>query len=186
MKKLFLTLFVLGVIAIAVSLLPILGSAATIGTKATSVAYDVATDGRTFVVNKMDPAAGAIKRGDTYVLNGTIFPGGAIPVGGTKTAPSSIGPDSAGSIGTWFCRGTFLVNGDQFSTQKIQRATTQYFAFSDKNRLITEGFEGTVLINRAIVGGIGTFTGARGLVSMERIGVNATGSQNLRFVFNIE
>lgn len=186
MKKLFLTLFVLGVIGIAVSLLPVLGTAATVGAKATSVTFDVASDGRTFVLNRIDAAATSMKRGDTYVLNGTIFPGGTIPSGGTKTAPSSFGPDSAGSVGVWFCRGTFLVNSDQFASQKIQRATTHYFAFNDKNRLITEGFEGTILINRAILGGIGAFTGARGLVTMERLGVNSTGSQNLRFVFNIE
>lgn len=187
MKKLFLTLFVLGLIGIAISFLPSGGTAATPNAKATqTVSFDVASDGRTFVLNRVDATAAAIKRGDTYVLNGVIFPDGTIPQGGTKSEPSSFGPDNAGNIGIWYCRGTFLVNGDQFSVEKIQRATTHYFAFTDKNRLITEGFEGTVLINRAILGGVNQFNAARGLVSMQRLGVNSTGAFNLRFVFNIE
>jgi hypothetical protein len=151
-----------------------------------AVTYDVACDGNSFTLNRQNNKVAEIKRGDTFVLNGKIYPGGTIPSGGTRSEPSSFGPDQGGSIGTWFCRGSFLVGSEKFDVEKIQRATTQYFALNDKNRLITEGFEGSTETNRVILGGVGEYYNAHGLVSMERIGINATGAYNMRFTFNLE
>lgn len=185
MKKIWYAIFVLALAALLVSMIPQSASPSTIRA-AQTVVYDVACDGSTFVLNRQNTASSAIKRGDTFVLNGKIYPGNTIPTGGTRTAPSSFGPESAGSIGTWFCKGTFLVGAAKFDAEKIQRVTTHYFTLNDKNRLITEGFEGSVNITRIVLGGIGQYAASRGLVTMERLGVNATESYNLRFTFNLE
>lgn len=148
--------------------------------------FDVACDGRTFVINRKNPDQLKIVRGDTYVLNGAIYQGGAIPSGGTKSEPSSFGPDHSGSIGTWYCRGSFLVDGDQFNSEKLQRASTHYFLLQGKDRLITEGFEGSPDITRVIVGGVNSFAGGRGICMMQRLGINATGSYNMRFTFQMQ
>ena len=42
------------------------------------------------------------KRGDTFIVRGSIYPGGTIPEG-----DGVFGPDEPGRIGTWLCRGTF-------------------------------------------------------------------------------
>lgn len=156
-------------------------------TAGTTITLDVALDGRTFVVNRVDPSAGSINRGDTFVLDGKIFEGGTIPLGGTKTEPSSVGPDSPGVIGDWICRGTYLVDSAELSTAKIQRATTNYFLLPDKDRLVTEGFEGAASdITRVITGGLRQYDGARGNTTVERLGINATGAYNMRFVFTMQ
>ncbi len=170
---------------LAIACLPLLtGSASSQTTNPADC--DVACDGRTFVINQVNHAATQIQRGDTFVLNGSIYPAGTIPSGGTRSTPSTFGPDHPGSIGTWMCRGTFLASGSELKSEKIQRSTTQYFLFSDKSRLFTEGFEGAVLTNRVVLGGIKTYAGARGVATMERIGINATGSYNLRIVFTLQ
>lgn len=185
MKKVLWAVFVAASAALIMSFMPL---PATTTSQAThTVTYDVACDGNTFTLNRQDTSAtDKIKRGDTFVLNGKIYAGGTIPSGGTKAEPSSFGPDQGGSIGTWFCRGSFLVGSEKFDHEKIQRATTQYFALNDKNRLVTEGFEGSADMTRVVLGGVGEFYNAHGLVSMERIGINATGAYNMRFTFNLE
>src|SRR5262245_45903197 len=71
-----------------------------------TVTFDIAFDWRTYRgIHGVDPFATNppdIKRGDTFVLNGTIFPEGTLPAG-----PSDLGPDSPGGIGQFYCRGVF-------------------------------------------------------------------------------
>jgi hypothetical protein len=186
LRRTFVTGIFIALTALVVLLLPQPGTLTQAAMNATTLTLDVACDGNSFALNRLDPSTSGIHRGDNYVLNGTIYPGNTIPDGGTKSSPSSFGPDQGGGIGEWFCRGTFLVDGSQFTTEKIQRATTQYFAMNDKNRIFTEGFEGSVDINRAVTGGVGAYAGARGLVTMQRLGINATGSYNLRFTFTLQ
>jgi hypothetical protein len=185
MKKVLWAVFVAASAALIMSFMPL--PATTTSQATQTVTYDVACDGNTFTLNRQDVSmTEKIKRGDTFVLNGKIYPGGTIPSGGSRNEPSSFGPDQGGSIGTWFCRGAFLVGSEKFDIEKIQRATTQYFALNDKNRLITEGFEGSSDTTRVILGGVGQYYNSHGLVSMERIGINATGAYNMRFTFNLE
>src|SRR5205085_10865747 len=84
-------------------LMPTAGQSTTAGSTLT---LDVASDGRTFAINSVHPGAGTISRGDTFVITGKIFAGNTIPTGGTKQSPNPIGPDSPGSIGAWYSRGT--------------------------------------------------------------------------------
>jgi hypothetical protein len=185
MKRLPVLLLVFALVAVGLSLMQIASGVSSASTAATTLTLDVALDGRTFVVNRVDPASGSIARGDTFVLNGKIFSGGKIPTGGTKSEPNKIGPDSAGAIGEFICRGVYVVGGAELNTAKIQRVTTQYFLLPDKARIVTEGFEGASDITRVVTGGLRTYTGARGESSMQRLGINKTGAYNIRFVFTL-
>ena len=182
MKRLAITLLIL----IAGLTCLILVSTKVSGQTTETITYDVSCDGRTFAINQVHDGNPSIQRGDTFLLSGNIYAGNTIPAGGTRQDPSPFGPDHSGAVGTWICRGVFLAGGDSFKTEKIQRATTQYFVLTDKSRLFTEGFEGPIVTTRAVVGGIGTHAGARGTATMERIGINKTGSYNLRIVFTLE
>ncbi|HSE39635.1 MAG TPA: hypothetical protein VLH08_02630 [Acidobacteriota bacterium] len=184
MKKLLWAVVIAASAVLAISFMP--QPATTSVQAAKAVAYDVSLNGETFTLNQSDNGATDVRRGDVYLLNGQVYPGGTIPAGGSRTEPSSFGPDSPGSIGSFYCKGVFLVGAKRMEVEKIQRASTQYFVLNNKSRLITEGFEGSTNTNRIILGGVGEFAGARGVVTMERIGINATGSYNLRFTFNLE
>ena len=71
---------------------------------------DVAEDMNLFVEPRV-PVGTEPLRGSFFVTEGKIFPAGTIPVvGGDQFDPNAI----AGSIGTWFCKGTFLVKGSLF------------------------------------------------------------------------
>jgi hypothetical protein len=184
MKKLLWAVFIAATAALAISFMP--QSATTSVQAAQAVSFDVAMNGASFTLNQQDNAATEVKRGDAYLINGQIYPGGTIPKGGSRTEPSSFGPDTPGSIGEFYCRGVFLVGAKKMEAEKIQRATTHYFVLNDKNRIITDGFEGSTNTTRVILGGIGQYAGAEGVVTMERLGVNSTGSYNVRFTFNME
>ena len=184
MKKLLWAVFIAATAALAISVMP---EPATTSVQAVqAVTYDVSMNGESFTLSQQDSGATEVKRGDAYLINGQIYPGGTIPKGGTRTAPSSFGPGTPGSIGEFYSRGSFLVGANRMEAEKIQRASTHYFVLNDKNRLITDGFEGSTNTTRVILGGIGQFAGARGVASMERLGINATGSYNVRFTFNTE
>ena len=184
--KRFPILLVVIALAAVVATLASSGSGVSSAATATTLTLDVALDGRTFVVNRVNPSSGSIGRGDTFVLDGKVFAGGTIPSGGTKEEPSSVGPDSPGVIGDWICRGAYLVDSAELSTAKIQRATTQYFLLTNKDRIVTEGFEGASDITRIITGGLRQYEGARGNATIERLGINSTGAYNYRFVFTME
>lgn len=171
---------------VAITCLPLLFSGTAASQTSNTANCDISCDGHKFALNQLNHSATAIQRGDTFVLSGSIYPAGTIPAGGTRTSPSTFGPDHEGSIGTWICRGVFLAAGPELKNEKIQRATTQYFLFNDKNRIFTEGFEGPVMTTRAVLGGVRDFAGVRGVATMERIGINATGSYNLRIVFTLQ
>jgi hypothetical protein len=184
MKKLLWAVAITALAVLGISFMP--QPATTSVQAAKAVSYDVSLNGETFTLNQQQSGATDVRRGDVYLLNGQIYPAGTIPAGGTREQPSSFGPDHSGSIGSFYCKGVFLVGAKKFDVEKIQRASTQYFVLNNKSRLITEGFEGSTNTNRVIMGGIGEFAGAKGVVTMERIGINATGSYNLRFTFNLE
>jgi hypothetical protein len=184
MKKLLWAVFIAATAALAISSLP--QSATTSVQASNAVSYDVSLNGESFILNQQNSQATEIRRGDAYVINGQVYPGGTIPKGGTRTEPSSFGPRSPGSVGEFYCRGVFLVGAQRMEFEKIQRASTHYFVLNDKNRIITDGFEGSTNTSRVVLGGIGQFAGAKGVATMERLGINATGSYNLRFTFNTE
>src|SRR5260370_27516096 len=60
---------------------------------------DVACDARTYRQNNVDPSAPRSSRGDTFIVQGKIYPGGTIPKG-----DNSFISENTGSIRTSICR----------------------------------------------------------------------------------
>jgi len=170
------------------------GAAVLLGSPPTASAHhedyltlDVACDGRTWRMIRMDPTAmdELPKRGDTFIVSGKIYPAGTIESGLS-------GPDQVGSIGTWVCRGWF--NVEDITTETPHVATVQLYNFDDGNGLVSEGLEGGVRVRRAITGGMGRWADTRGDMTEEEVGENDTLLQfgsievpapNIRFVFSM-
>lgn len=122
--------------------------------------------------------------GDGFITQGWIYPEGTLQ-----------GPDDPGVdcefdengfptscvplyelIGTWTCYGTHVGEGAA-TTEGYMVVTTQIFDFSDdgSKTVVTEGFErvnpGDVT-ERAVVGGTGRWSRARGTHSQESLGLH--------------
>jgi hypothetical protein len=183
MKKPLPSLLVLTLVAFASIIPSQLGaSSATQADTISVVVLDVAFNATTFVLNQVTPGAPAIARGDTFVLNGTVFPGGTIPSG------SGFDPNSSGSIGNFVCRGTSLFNAAEIAAGAAPFvATTQDFLLDSGSALATEGLEaGLSPITRAVTGGWGHYSGAGGEVTQELLGFNVTGFENYRCTFKLK
>ncbi len=206
MKKRFTTIFVLGLFTIALGFLIQSGASSAALAQEQSdhsttpeakdffdnipltIVFDVATDARSFRLNR-GAALPEAKRGDSFIVEGKIYPGGAIPPGGSFQAPGPFNPDTAsGSIGKWVFRGTFNYDfGEILAGAEPFDFGTQYFLFNDGRVLVSEGPHGGARAQlRAIIGGAGAFSGATGDVRAEIIGVNITGLFNHRFTFRIK
>lgn len=152
-----------------------------------TVVYDVGCDACTFLLNKSGALLDA-RRGDSFIVQGKIFPAGAIPAGRTVDAPGSFDPDTApGSTGTWVCRGNFNSDiGDILKGAHPHIISTQLHLFDNGSAFVHEGPEGGAPELRALLGGIGNFMGATGKVLEEPVGVNRTGLFNIHHTFRIE
>jgi len=144
---------------------------------------DVALDTRTFTfdrgVKPFESNPPDILRGDTFVVNGKVYPGGTIPAG-----ESVFSPDEPGAIGDWLCRGVFLVGFTEIAAgAPIHVDTTQLFLLARDSSLVTEGQEGVVTTRRAVTGGTGRYKGVAGQARQEMLGTNTTGLFNLRITF---
>ena len=142
---------------------------------------DVACDGRTSNLNRVDPDATAAARGDVGIVNGVIYPGGTIPPGFTDTF--DLDNPSGGQIGTWVC-----LNSRAALPAPRGSAVTYYFGLPNFETagLVTQGFnshrrEGSIPVLHALIGGTGDFSGVVGEVREEVIGTNKTGLFNLRY-----
>jgi hypothetical protein len=145
---------------------------------------DVAEDFSQFVPTKVRPEDTQPERGAFFVTEGRIFPGGTIPKGGTPEAPNTFDPNGAGSIGTWFCRGTHLVSGALFPVTDRAVFTGQLYLMPNERKSIsTEGVEGAGATVRPVTGGTGPFAGYTGEQRQELLGFNASGGVNLRVTF---
>jgi hypothetical protein len=143
---------------------------------------DVACDARTYRQNNVDPSASGSNRGDTFIVQGKIYPGGTIPKGN-----GVFSPDSPGSIGTWICRGTWMVRSSELASGASPAFdTTQIYLLPDESKqLFSEGLEGPLPTLRVVTGGTGAAFGLRGQVKQELLGTNSTGLFNLRFTFQL-
>jgi hypothetical protein len=141
---------------------------------------DVAEDFSRFVVTMVNPADTEPKRGAWFVTEGRIYPGGTI-----KGDGSTFDPSSAGSIGTWTCRGTHLISLTEIlAGVSPWVATTQTYELPDDTRAITtDGVEGASPVVRAVTGGTGRFSGSVGVQRQQLLGFNTTGGVNLRVTF---
>ena len=131
---------------------------------------DVACNGGTMAIARAagsDPD-GLPQRGDTFIIQGRMYPGGTIAQGLT-------GPAQAGSIGTWICRGWFYFDVAEFADGAAPHViTTQLYLFDNGDGLVSDGIEGGLYSLRPVVGGYGAYASARGVVSEEDIETNDT------------
>jgi hypothetical protein len=140
---------------------------------------DVAEDFDTFKSTPVDPGDTIPQRGSFFVTEGKIFPAGTI-----KGDGADFDPNSGGALGRWFCRGTHLVSGDQFTTTKFAVDTAQMFMLPDDERsIVTDGVEGGGKVERVVSGGTGVFKDYVGIQKQEFLGFNASGGVNLRVTF---
>jgi hypothetical protein len=140
----------------------------------TSINMDVAIDCRTWRFSGGIPFD-EFGRGDHFLADGRLFPAGTLGSGA-----QSNDPNDPGSIGTWTQRGTMNA-----TLAEIEAGTrpafyaTWFFFLDDGSGLVAEGphpESGPM----AVVGGMGGFSGAGGLLVDEIIGSNISGCPNLR------
>jgi hypothetical protein len=183
MKKRVLLPLVLGLAAMGLFLTHQLGVLTVQAKTEETLILEVAIDGRTSVLNRVDPSATAPARGDTGIVNGYIFPEGTIPPG-----DNGFDLDAPEKVGDWVA-----VNIRGALPAPRNAAVTYYFAMPDLETagLITQGFNshrfpGSIPVAHAIVGGTGVFSGQTGEVIEEVIGKNKTGAFNLRYHIKIK
>ena len=143
---------------------------------------DVAEDMKLFVEPRV-PTGSEPLRGSFFVTEGKIFTAGTIPnTNGEQFDPNTI----TGSIGTWFCKGTFLVAGSVFDKNRLSVLTDQLFLFpNDQQSIATTGTEGAGFTVRPVVGGTGQYAGYTGEQRQEFLGFNKTGGVNLRVTIKL-
>jgi hypothetical protein len=189
----------IAVFAVAIALLVSgqgvgLGAAGSVPHPAGRFTVDVALDGSTWRMddgtNPFFPVfTGALARGNTFIVSGKIYPGGTLQSGGAfgGGADNPSGPETAGAIGTWVCRGTFNLDiGDIAGGAFPHVTSTQVFTFASGEVIVTEGPEGGAEVLRAIVGGAGALRHARGDVVETPLGVNTSNLFNVRMKFSID
>ena len=138
---------------------------------------DVAEDMNLFVEHRTAVGVEPL-RGSYFVTEGKIFTAGTIPSSnGEQFDPRT----AAGAIGTWFCKGTFLVPGSQFDKSAMAVLSDQlYLLTNDQRSISTTGIEGSGKAVRTVIGGTGPYAGYLGEQTQEFLGFNATGGVNLR------
>lgn len=134
------------------------------------------------------------KYGNSFITQGYIYPKGfldeheGVYQNGEPTHPEKV-------LGIWTCRGYFIGNGGH-TTSGPMVITTQTYDFFDKpgyqqgkystdKLMITEGYEIADVnrqISRAITGGTGPFSRARGEVLQTFLGFNPYMGVRLQFV----
>ena len=148
------------------------------------IKVEVAEDFNKFVPGPPFDADGVPQRGSFFITEGKLFPEGTIQGDG-----SSFDPNSEGSIGVWFCRGTHLVSGLTAPDVRFAVDTAQAYLMPDDTRMIvTDGLEGGFgfEVQRVVSGGTGEFRNVIGIQKQELMGFNASGGVNIRVTFELE
>jgi hypothetical protein len=143
---------------------------------------DVAEDMNLFAEPRV-PVGTEPLRGSFFVTEGRIFPAGTIP----STSGDQFDPNAtAGAMGVWFCKGTFLAKGSVFDKTPMAVLTDQvYLLPNDKQSIATTGPEGSEPTIRAVIGGTGAYAGYTGEQRQQFLGFNKTGGVNLRVTITL-
>ena len=119
---------------------------------------DVAEDFALFNPTLVKPTDTQPERGSFFVTEGNIYPAGTI-----KGDGAAFDPNSAGSTGRWFCRGTHLVSASAIPAAAFWVDTAQLYLLPDDTRSIaTDGLEGVGTILRTVTGGTGASAATSG------------------------
>ena len=155
------------------------------------VKFDVAEDATRFVFDEAPVFDDGLPAyGNPFVTSGYIYEHGTLNgSNGVLADGSPEFPDKV--IGTWLCRGWFIGDGAHTESGALV-VTTQYYQFGDEpgvETLVTDGVEIADLnkqLYRAITGGTGKYSNARGQGTQELLGFNQTEGVNLRFELSVK
>ena len=147
-----------------------------------TLTVDVAQISRTNAQNDVDPAEGqfTFTRGDTFILDGTIYAGGTLPRGKADNDPNA-----PGGIGRYRMRGTYTGSPDRVPI--VAFATELFLLSDDGTSILTDGLwpnEG-FSARRVVLGGTGRFRYSVGEVYEENLGLNRDKFCNLRVTFKL-
>jgi hypothetical protein len=145
------------------------------------VRFDVACRGDTFRVNfnsDANPAQGDLY-GSTFLVEGYLYRVGTIP-----SRENVRIADLGDPMGHWFCNSTFMIHPRRGQPHLIGH---QHYLFGTirsgdlfpRTQLVSHGMEGTDPgvtedFVRAVTGGTGRYSGARGTILQRVIGTNNT------------
>src|SRR5712671_2013865 len=132
LKKRLVLLLVLGLVVVGFLFTPQIGVMVVQAKTEETLILEVACDGRTGALNRVDPSATtAPGRGDVGIVNGLIFPAGTIPPG-----DNGFDLDAPESMGDWVC-----VNSRGALPAPRNAAVTYYFGMPNLETagLITQG-----------------------------------------------
>ena len=155
------------------------------------IQFDVAEDMTRFIFDKdVAYADGLPADGSSFITRGYLYEYGTLIDGnGVNADGSPEFPDQV--IGEWICQG-YMINDAGHATGGVWVFSTQFFQFGDEpgaQTLMTTGYEladVNVAIARAITGGTGDYSTARGESSQELLGLNASEGVNLRVQFAVQ
>jgi hypothetical protein len=152
---------------------------------------DVAESTVNYKQNDVDPSEGqdVFSLGDTFILEGTIYPAGTLPRGKANNDP-----DAPGGIGKYRVRGTFTadfanfekaVNGLPGANPDAGFVTEIYSFHEGETSIMTDGIwpNANFSARRVVLGGTGQFRDIVGEINEENIGENSSGFCNLRVTF---
>lgn len=132
------------------------------------------------------PADGSsfITRGYLYEVGTLNGDGDGVNADGSPEYPDKV-------IGEWICQG-YMINDAAHATEGVWVFSTQFFQLGEEpgaETLVTTGYELAdlnVAISRAITGGTGSFSTARGQGEQTLLGLNATEGVNLRVKLEVQ
>jgi hypothetical protein len=154
--------------------------------------FDVAEDMTRFVMDEAPvfEEDGFPAHGNAFVTIGYIYPEGTLVDGNGVLADGSPEfPDLV--LGEWMCRGWFI-NDAAHASEGAWVVTTQFYSFGETPgavTLVTDGIEIAdvgVPVARAITGGTGPYSAARGEANQTFLGFNASEGVNLTFEVMVE
>jgi hypothetical protein len=156
------------------------------------IRFDVAEDGTRFVFDDAPvfEEDGYPAYGNSFITTGYIYPEGTL--NGTNGVLANGKPEFPDLvIGEWICRGWFVNEGAHSETGPMV-ITTQIYNFDDeygKTTLVTDGYELADLnvpVSRAITGGTGQYSAARGEAVQELLGFTENMGVTLRFEVRVQ
>ena len=164
---------------------------AAVATMMVAQAFDVAEIGTRFVFDEAPVFDdGMPAYGNAFVTQGYLYEAGTLGESdGVLADGSPEFPDKV--IGEWTCRGYFVGDGMHTESGPVV-ITTQFYVFDEEHgggSLVSEGYEVIdvgVAAPRAITGGIGAFSHARGEAQQTLLGFNEAMGVNLRFTIEVQ
>jgi hypothetical protein len=155
---------------------------------------DVAESTVNYKQNNVDPSEGqdVFSPGDTFILEGTIYPAGKLPRGKANNDPNA-----PGGIGKYRVREAYTVDFANFEkgveglpgANPVAGFVTEIYSFHDDvTSIMTDGIwpNANFSARRVVLGGTGQFRDIVGEIKEENIGENSTGFCNLRVTFLVK